>query len=75
MYYKLNEYEEELIEFLSNETGVDYEMIGDMFPMESFIPLLKDLKCQLESYKEKYEDLKQNLKDNYRPVTNKELYD
>ena len=75
MYYKLNEYEEELIENLSNETGVDYELIGDMFPMESFIPLLKDLQFELERYKEKYEDLKQNLEDNYRPVTNKELYD
>lgn len=75
MYYKLNEYEEELIENLSNETGVDYELIGDMFPMESFIPLLKDLQLELERYKEKYDDLKQNLKDNYRPITNEELYD
>ena len=75
MYYKLNEYEKELIENLSNETGVDYELIGDMFPMESFIPLLKDLQLELERYKEKYEDLKQNLEDNYRPITNKELYD
>lgn len=71
MYYKLNEYEEELIENLSNETGVDYELIGDMFPMESFIPLLKDLQYELENYKEKYE----NLKENSRPITNKELYD
>ena len=71
MYYKMSEYDEELIDFLSNETGVDYEIIGNMFPMESFIPLLKDLKYELEKYKEKYE----NLKENSRPITNKELYD
>lgn len=74
MYYKLNQDNLELIEYLSNATGVNYELEGDMFPMESFIPLLKDLKCQLENDKEKYEDLKENLKNNYRPLTNKELY-
>ena len=74
MYYKLDENEKELIENLSSETGVNYELIGDIFPINSFISLLKDLKIELEKYKEKYEDLKENLKDNYRPLTDKELY-
>lgn len=72
--YKLDENEKELIEELSEITGVDYEVVGDLFPADSFIPLLKDLKLEITRRDEKIEELQKDIEDNYKPITNKELY-
>lgn len=72
--YKLDENEKELIEELSEITGVDYEVKGDLFPADSFIPLLKDLKYEIGILNERIEELECTIKENYRPITNKELY-
>lgn len=70
IYYKLSEYEQELLEYLSNHTGVNYGIVGDMFPMKSFIALLRDLKIEIDLRDEKIE----NYKENYRPLTKEEIY-
>lgn len=72
-YYKLSEDEKELMEEIANITGVDYELLGDFIPFDSFMYALKDLKIEYEAQKEKYEDLQENLKDNYRPITPSEM--
>lgn len=68
--YKLDEDELEFIEELSNITGVDYEIHDNLFPMDSFMPLLKDLKYEIGKLQEKIEDYKEN----YKPITNKEQF-
>ena len=55
--YILDDNEKDLVEELSDLTGVDYEVRGDEFPMNSFIPLLKDLKHEIGRLQEKIEDL------------------
>lgn len=72
--YRLDEEEKEFIEELSNITDVNYEIHDDLFPMDSFMPLLKDLKLEISRLEEKIESLEKNIKENYKPVTNKELY-
>lgn len=56
-YYILSNEEKEFIEELSNFTGVDYELDGNTFPMDSFMPLLKDLKYEIGKLQEKIEDM------------------
>lgn len=73
-YYILNNEEKEFIEELSNLTGVDYEIIDNTFPMDSFLSILKDLKYEIGKRDEKIENLQENIKENYRPITDKELY-
>lgn len=73
MYYKLNEDELEIMKEIENITDVDYEILGDFMPVDSFMCALKDLKVEYESQKEKYEDLKENLENNYRPLTPSEM--
>lgn len=68
--YKLDEEELEFMEELSELTGVDYEIKDNMFPMDSFISLLKDLKLEITRRDEQIE----NYEENYKPITNKELY-
>ena len=68
--YKLDEHEQELIEELSEITGVDYEVVGDLFPADSFIPLLKDLKLEIT----RRDEIISDYQENYKPITNKELY-
>lgn len=70
IYYSLNKEELELIEELSELTGVDYEIKDGLFPSDSLIPILKDLKYEIGKRDERIE----NYKENYRPVTDKELY-
>jgi hypothetical protein len=69
--YKLDEDEKELIEELSNITGVDYEIVGDLFPADSFIPLLKDLKYEIGRRDERIE----NYEENWKPKTPQEIFE
>lgn len=70
IYYSLNKEESQLIEELSELTGVDYEIRDSLMPMDSFISLIKDLKYEISKRDERIE----NYEENYRPVTNKELF-
>lgn len=72
MYYKLNDKELELINKLSNITSTNYELEGDMFPMDSFICLLEDLKWYIDYQEEQLEDIKRDIEDNYRPISYEE---
>lgn len=68
--YILSNEEKEFIEELSELTGTDYELDGNTFPMDSFMSLLKDLKLEITKRDERIE----NYEENYRPITDKELY-
>ena len=63
--YVLDESEMELLDELSETTGVDYEIVGNEFPMSSFIPLLKDLQLEIHRRDEKIEKLQEE--DDYDP--------
>ena len=71
MYIQLNE---ELYKKIQSITMVDYEAKGDFIPSESIEPMLEDLICEIDRLQEKYEDLEQDLQDNYRAITPAEMY-
>lgn len=62
MYLKLNKEEKELYEQLMDITGVDYNLEGNMFPINNFINILKDLKNELEKKDASFEELEEEYK-------------
>lgn len=73
MYYLLSEKEKELIKKIEKETNTKY-LSGDMLQIESMMSIIEDLKNELDVQKEKYEDLEQNMQDNYKLKSPSELY-
>ena len=71
MYIQLNE---DLYKKIQSITMVDYEAKGDFIPSESIEPMLEDLIYEIDRLQEKYEDLEQDLQDNYRAITPAEMY-
>jgi hypothetical protein len=69
----------ETIEGYTNEKYNCYEIVGDeervsmtYTEMESMI---EDLIAEIVKRDEKIKNIKQDIEDNYKPLTNKELYD
>ena len=73
MYYLLSEKEKELMQKIEKETNTKY-MFGDMISVEAMLSMIEDLKYELEREKERYEDLEQNIQDNYKLKSPSELY-
>lgn len=71
MYIKLNE---DLYNKIKNITFTDYEALGDFILSESIEPMLEDLLLEIDRLQEKYNDLEQNINDNYRAITPAEMY-
>lgn len=74
MYLKLDNYEFEKIRKASDLTSTDYELVGNFIPTENLICIITDLLVEIDRLEEKYEDLENDLENNYRPLTNRELY-
>ena len=70
MYIKIDS---NLYEKIKDITMTDYEIEGEYLPVDSVIPMLQDLLYEIENKEEKIEDLKKDMVDNYRPLTNSEL--
>ena len=75
MYYKLNEKDLKKIKDIEEITLTDYEISENLIPVDNFISIIYDLKNELEVAEEKYEDLKKDLEDNYKPISASEMYD
>ena len=71
MYIQLNE---DLYKKIQSITMTDYEAKGDFIPSESIEPMLEDLISEIDRLQEKYEDLEQNINDNYRAIIPAEMY-
>ena len=69
IYYELDEKEKRVIDRASDLTFTDYQLRGNDIEIETFITIIEDLICEVEHQKEKYEDLEQDLRDNYEPVS------
>lgn len=75
MYYKLNEKEKEIVEKASDLTFEDYEMEGNFINVEKLMICIENLIDEINLQVEAYEDLKQDLEDNYEPISQAEQYD
>ena len=69
MFQKLTSDEYELIKKIERVTLSDYELIGDFVPSDSLMIMIEDLYIELEKEREKNADLKQDIEDNYRPIS------
>lgn len=63
------EFEEEIYKKVENITNTNYYPEGDMVPVDSLPVMIEDLLYEYEILKEELEDLKQDLKENYKPVS------
>lgn len=69
----------ELYMRISNLTNTDYEGIvlsDDLFYVEPEVieSMFEDMFCEIDSLEEKIEDMEQDIRDNYKPISPYEMY-
>ena len=70
--YKLDEKEKKIIERAETLTCYDYKRKDDLIPADSFIDIIEDLIIEIDHIQEELDDFKQDVNDNYEPITIKE---
>lgn len=68
------ELKQDLIDKIEEITCTDYERKGDYIPAENIESMIKDLLCEIDRLNEKIEDMENDIRDNYRPISNEEMY-
>ena len=65
------EIDEKLKDKIEKITSTDYDFKGNFLPSESITAIFEDLICEIDRLEEKYEDLEQDMEDNYikRPMS------
>ena len=71
MYLKLDK---KIIDKIEEITCTDYERKGDYIPAENIDSMIYDLLCEIDRLSEKIEDMENDIRDNYRPISNEEMY-
>ena len=75
MYYKyLDDEHLEIIKKIQEITMHDYELKGNFIPQNSLWLMVEDLLCELDNKEEKLENYKQYVADNFRQLTDEEIY-
>lgn len=75
MYYKyLDDEHLEIIKKIQEITMHDYELKGNFVPQNSLWWMIEDLLCELDNKEEKLENYKQYVSDNFRQLTDEEIY-
>ena len=74
-YCKLHEKEIETIKKVSKITYTDYETEGRFIPVENLMAAIEDLLIELDKAEEKYNDLEEQLRENYKPISYAEQID
>lgn len=69
------EIDEKILEKITDITNFTYKSKGDFIAYEDVISIIEDLVCEYNVLKEKFEDYKENIRDNYRQITPQEMYD
>ena len=68
------ELKQDLIDEIEEITCTDYERKGDYIPAENIENMIKDLLYEIDRLSEKIEDMENDIRDNYRPISNEEMY-
>jgi len=67
MYWELSDEDLEKLQEISDTTGIDYELKGNLVPVDSLIYALKDMLYEYHNILEELEDLKEDVEENYKP--------
>ena len=73
MLYKLSEVEIETMKMVEKITGTDYELEEACVPCDYLISAIDELLAEIESLNDKLKELENDINENYRPLTYKEL--
>lgn len=68
VYYRMNDNERAIMNKITELTGVNYELHGEFVPVESLMSAVSDLLYEIDTVQEKYDDIKNDLENNYRPI-------
>lgn len=74
MYYKLDEIDMEIIKKAEEIISEDYDIEDNFIKVEYLVELIEDLLAEIEKLEKKIANIKQDIEDNYKPYTNRELY-
>ena len=69
------EIDKKILKKVTDITNFTYKSKGDFIAYEDVISIIEDLVCEYNVLKEKFEDYKENVRDNYRQITPQEMYD
>lgn len=67
--------DEKLYDEVSGLTMIDYDKKGDEVNVEALIQMIEDLLVEYHRSEETLQDVLSDMEDNYKPLTNKEMYD
>lgn len=67
MYYELSKLEFDKIMEVSRITYTDYELKGNLIPVENLMAVIEDLLVTYNSKEEELDDLQNDLTENYEP--------
>lgn len=68
MKYKLDEYYIKMIKEASDLTRENYEIVDDFIDIEELFAVIETLIYTANDWKEKFEELENDLEENYRPI-------
>ena len=74
MYYKLDEIDMEIIKKAEEIISEDYDIEDNFIKVEYLVELIEDLLAEIEKLEKKIANIIQDIEDNYKPYTNRELY-
>lgn len=64
-----------LYDEVSGLTMTDYDKKGDEVNVEALMQMVEDLLVEYHRSEETLQDVLSDMEDNYKPLTNKEMYD
>ena len=68
------ELDKKIIDKIEEITCTDYKRKGDYIHAENIDSMIYDLLCEIDRLNEKIEDMENDIRDNYRPISNEEMY-
>lgn len=72
--YELDEKEIKQMKQIEDITGVDYEIEGNLIPLDSFICMTKDMLYEYHKIEEEKDDIEKDIEDNYEPIRPDDAY-
>ena len=73
MNYILSSNDREILKQAEKITGTEYDDKGKRISVETCMAMIEDLVYEYEALQDKLKDMEDDIKDNYRPLTPKEL--
>ena len=75
MYLELDNDEYKLLKEIEDITSTDYDMVGNLIPIDNLISVIDNLKHELDYSIERYKKLEQEVEENCKPIPVSEQYD